>query len=379
MSRRPFPHDRPARIAYNNAMPFILLHTGDLHLGKSFRGLPPSRADQRRQDLLGTLQRICATARERKADLLIIAGDLFDRAVPTETLYRETRTALEDAGVPVLVIPGNHDPLEPFSPYLDDRWPKNTRVASAPGWQRIDGLDREIWAFGYTTVDAYQSAWTTFPGCGPEAILALHASCLAPGVGDEGQYYRFVPLEIPTCAYLALGHHHRFNEICDTPTACYCGSPEPLEAQDAEAGAVLVTLNKAVSATLLPLASRRHRAMSLNITGLAADEVYKRALALSAPEDLFTLRLTGLVNPDDPLDAGTLESELAKHAFYARVDDRDLLIPTDAGEHVGVMGALLEIVRNEMTHLTPEHPDFIRLQRAGRYAQLALEGKLGCG
>ncbi len=326
--------------------------------------------------MLETLRRICETAHERYVDLLIIAGDLFDRAIPTAAVRMQARGALADAGVPVLLIPGNHDPLEPGSPYLIDQWPGNVRVAREPGWQSFTIGGREVWAFGYTTADAHLGAWERFPGCAPDAIIALHATCLMPGIGDD-RYYRFRPGEIPNCAYLALGHHHMSALVSPMPRACYSGSPEPLEPQEAESGALLVEIDgDDVMHMLLPMAMRRHREVTIDVTGRRTDEVYKLALASVSHDDLLTVRLTGLLNPDDPLDAGVLEAELEKDVFFARVDDRGLLIPMEVDDTGGVMGALMTIARREIAAVPEDDPQTVVLQRAARYAQLALEGKL---
>lgn len=358
-------------------MAFSILHTADLHLGKSFRGLPPKQADQRRQDLLDTLRHICEIAHERDVDLLIIAGDLFDRPLPTAALRMHARSALADARVPVLLTPGNHDPLDVGSPYLTDQWPANVRVAREPGWQSFNISGREVWGFGYTTADAHQGAWEHFPGCEPDAVIALHATCLLPGLGDEERYFRFRPGEIPNCAYLALGHHHRCAAVSQAPLACYSGAPEPLEPQESESGALLVDIDgETATRMLLPLALRRHREVTVDVTGRRTDEVYKLALAAVSHDDLLAVRLTGLMNPDDPIDAGVLEAELEKDVFFAQVDDSGLLIPEEVDESSGVMGALLAIARREIAAMPPSDPQYAVMQRAARYAQLALEGKL---
>jgi hypothetical protein len=76
------------------------------------------------------------------------------------------------------------------------------------------------------------------------------------------------------------------------------------------------------------------------------------------------------------LDAGVLEAELEKDVFFARVDDRGLLIPMEVDDTGGVMGALMTIARREIAAVPEDDPQTVVLQRAARYAQLALEGKL---
>jgi DNA repair exonuclease SbcCD nuclease subunit len=358
-------------------MSFTLLHTADLHLGKSFRELPPEIAGARRADLVEALQRLCALVQVREADALVIAGDLFDRAVPPPGLLAQVKLHLAAAKVPVVLIPGNHDPLEAGSPYLDPHWPANVIVAREAGWQRLDWAGPETWAFGYTTVDAHHGAWTAFPGCAPDALLLLHAACLAPGMANDAEgYYRFAPKEIPPCAYLALGHYHRPASVAATPPACYPGSPEALEAQEVDAEALLVTLDGA-SATAEPVsvAIRRHRLVTLDVTGLALDAILQRAQAGVQREDLITLTLTGILEPDVPLNTDELAASLG--AYHVKVDDRGLLLPLgEEAEAGGVMGVLREIAAAELAALPADDPQRTRYARAARLARLALEGRL---
>ena len=56
----------------------IIIHTADIHLGASpDPGYPWSR--QRQEDIGNTWKRLIEKVRMEKADLLLIAGDLFHR------------------------------------------------------------------------------------------------------------------------------------------------------------------------------------------------------------------------------------------------------------------------------------------------------------
>jgi exonuclease SbcD len=84
-----------------------ILHTADWHLGKVLFQRPLT-ADQRE-----LLDQVVALARERRPDVVIIAGDLYDRAIPPPeavTALDGLLTELVDGvGVPVLAVSGNHD------------------------------------------------------------------------------------------------------------------------------------------------------------------------------------------------------------------------------------------------------------------------------
>lgn len=87
-----------------------LLHTSDWHLGRLLH--EASLLD----DQAHALDQIVAMAKSEKPDLVVVAGDIYDRALPpveAVSLLDETLARLSlDAGVAVLVIAGNHDSAE---------------------------------------------------------------------------------------------------------------------------------------------------------------------------------------------------------------------------------------------------------------------------
>ena len=83
-----------------------VLHTSDLHLGKRVHGY--SMAEDQRHILDG----IVGIVQERRPDAMVIAGDVYDRAVPTEEAVRMFGDFLERVtaeGCEVYVVAGNHD------------------------------------------------------------------------------------------------------------------------------------------------------------------------------------------------------------------------------------------------------------------------------
>lgn len=86
-----------------------LLHTGDLHIGKTVNGFSMME-DQRH-----ILRQIYEISCGEKADALILAGDIYDRAIPPAeavVLLDQFLTDMAAAGIPVFLISGNHDSPE---------------------------------------------------------------------------------------------------------------------------------------------------------------------------------------------------------------------------------------------------------------------------
>jgi len=110
---------------------FKIIHTADWHLGRTL--LQVSLLEDQRQVIEdGFLLQV----RETRPDLVVIAGDIYDRAVPSPDAVRlldDTLTELTlGIDVPVLAISGNHD--------SEGRVRYASRILSRSGLHVIGGL-----------------------------------------------------------------------------------------------------------------------------------------------------------------------------------------------------------------------------------------------
>ncbi|MER6360864.1 exonuclease SbcCD subunit D [Kitasatospora sp. NPDC001527] len=83
-----------------------LLHTSDWHLGRSFHR--ESLHDAQR----AFLDHLVAVVRDRGVDAVLVAGDVYDRALPgleAVALFDDVLHRLAGLGVPTVFISGNHD------------------------------------------------------------------------------------------------------------------------------------------------------------------------------------------------------------------------------------------------------------------------------
>ncbi|UQA91004.1 exonuclease SbcCD subunit D [Streptomyces halobius] len=83
-----------------------LLHTSDWHLGRSFHRVSLLTAQR------AFLDHLVETVREREVDAVLVAGDIYDRAVPplaAVELFDDALHRLAGLGVPTVMISGNHD------------------------------------------------------------------------------------------------------------------------------------------------------------------------------------------------------------------------------------------------------------------------------
>ncbi|MEC5178867.1 exonuclease SbcCD subunit D [Arthrobacter sp. CG_A4] len=84
----------------------LLLHTSDWHLGRSFHGVGMLEAQRAFVDQLVTF------VRDESVDVVLIAGDVYDRALPgvdVVGLLDDALVRLTGAGAQVVLTSGNHD------------------------------------------------------------------------------------------------------------------------------------------------------------------------------------------------------------------------------------------------------------------------------
>jgi len=96
-----------------------LLHTADWHLGKRFPSFPEADETRLTRARLDVLDRILKAAEMRAVDAVLCAGDLFDEPSPDREWWEPVATKLTAwrARIPVFLLPGNHDPIQPTSVY----------------------------------------------------------------------------------------------------------------------------------------------------------------------------------------------------------------------------------------------------------------------
>lgn len=84
--------------------PVLIAHSSDLHIGSMNKDL----------SVLGTVLR---TAHTNRADILVLAGDIFDHNRVPLAVLDEAARMMADATLQVVILPGNHDCLVPDSVY----------------------------------------------------------------------------------------------------------------------------------------------------------------------------------------------------------------------------------------------------------------------
>lgn len=206
--------------------PLRFLHAADLHLGLGC-GPTDSIRHSRRRAAMEAFLTLLDQAAVQQVHLVLLAGDLLEEAVLQAQDKRILRSALESCPCPVVLLPGNHDPMQSGSLYLDRAfWPEST-LCLGTEWMGIvfPKLRLRLWGAGFATRRQNQSLlpagsvsdWLSEPQSSEEDwcdIGMLHGEVTSSGVSA---YNPIRPQDLARTGldYVALGHIHKPSGLCD--------------------------------------------------------------------------------------------------------------------------------------------------------------------
>ena len=214
-----------------------IIHTSDLHLDACLAAsrFPSAFANRRRQILREVFQGILRRAMEWPADLVLIAGDLYERERVTRDTLEFLKASLESvAPVPVFIAAGHHDAATPASPYVTDAWPDHVHVFSEPRWRShtLEAAGLTVHGFGFNAPELALNPFGALriPRDGHTHVAVGYGSEIGTQAPGEGAFASFSLADATpeSLAYLALGSSHTMRIFRDkgNPRAAYSGTPE---------------------------------------------------------------------------------------------------------------------------------------------------------
>lgn len=290
------------------------IHTADIHWGM----VPDSDrpwGKKREQAIRLTFQAIVEEAREQRADLLLISGDLFHRQPLARDLKEVNYLFSTIPGTRVVIIAGNHDRVRRSSALLSFNWSPNVTYLMDEDLSSVyfEDLNTEVFGFSYHTPEILEdkTAQFTIPNNRRNKILMLH--------GGDAKHLPFDKNAVAAMpfSYIALGHIHKPAVLIENRMA-YSGSPEPLDLTETGAhgfyvgeiddisGHVKSLEFKSVSqAQYIPLVvSVTPATTNLELSQLIGDEIRKRGAA-----NIYRFRIRGMRDPDVEFDLELLSGQ----------------------------------------------------------------------
>mgnify|MGYP001800048236 FL=1 len=343
-----------------------VLHLSDIHMGSGFaHGClnPETGMNTRLEDFVATLGRCVDRAIASPADLVLFGGDAFPDATPpplVQQAFASQFRRLADANIPTVLLVGNHDQyaqgqggaslciyrtLGVPGVIVGDRLETHTiQTANGPvqvitlPWLTPSTLLTRPEMEGLSMAEVSQQLLdrlrvalegeirrldSTVP-----TILLAHLMTDTATFGAErflavGRGFN-VPMALlarPCFDYVALGHVHRHQVLCESPPVVYPGSIERVDFSEADEakGYVWATVKKqATQVEFCPLPVRPFRTVTVDLT--ATDDPQAKLLRAIAKHDLqdAVVRLLYSLRPDqvDVVDNAAIFAALATAHTY---------------------------------------------------------------
>ena len=229
-----------------------ILHTADWHVGRSFGQFEPDDARKLARDRLTVVDRILGLAAQYDVQAVLCAGDLFDSPDPGEPWWGGLAEKLRRRSTwtcPVVLLPGNHDPLTSDSVYSKTHpfrrdLPDWVRVVDREDFQLELSQDAIVYAAPCRSTAGDKDLALSLPerGHGDTRVRIglVHGSTFdMTGYATNFPVSREAP-EKRGLDYLAIGEWHSFREIPEGSVApiVYPSAPEPTSFKEHDAGYV---------------------------------------------------------------------------------------------------------------------------------------------
>ena len=343
-----------------------LLHLSDIHMGSGFNHghtNPETGLNTRLEDFVTTLSRCIDRALDEPVDLVLFGGDAFPDATPpplVQQAFAQQFQRLVNANIPTILLVGNHDQHsqgmggaslciyrtlgvpgiivgDTLATHRVDTQAGKVQIITLP-WLTHSTLltrpDTEGLSLGEVNELMIDRLRVALEGeirqLDPDipSILLAHLMTDTARYGAEkflavGKGFT-VPMALlarPCFDYVALGHVHKHQILCQDPPVVYPGSIERVDFSEEkeDKGFVLTEIKPSeVSVEFCPLPVRPFRTIEIDISGIDTPQQYLEETLAKATINDAVVRLVYKLNPVqiDQIDQASLHQLLSQAHTY---------------------------------------------------------------
>lgn len=313
-----------------------IIHCADLHLDSKLEAnLSKEKAKQRKGEILNTFVRMIDYAEKENVEIILIAGDLFDRNNISATASNTVKNAIySHPGIRFYYLKGNHDSAWIFNnpedipenlKVFDDHW---TSYHEADGRITISGVELLSSNAGsiYNTLVLDNSTFNIVLLHGQEAGSTSKSK-------DKTEVINIKALKNKAIDYLALGHIHapKTERLDARGVYCYPGCLDGRGFDECgEHGFMVLDVDTdtlKLSYEFIPFASRKLYTIECDVSGCisSAEMISKVDEALGSTDctgnDLIKIVLKGSVDIDCEKDPDYILSAFSDRYFFAKLYD----------------------------------------------------------
>lgn len=306
-----------------------VIHCADLHIdSKMESNFTREQAKERKQEILQTYERMVEYAVNNEVDVVILAGDLFDKSdVGKRARNRVLEPIITNPSIDFLYLRGNHDNVDILAG-LEEK-PENLKLFNREEWTKYEygdvviagiEIDKENNGTIYNRLILDKSKIN---------IVTLHGQESKYG-SDKTEIVNISELKNHYIDYLALGHihQHKRERLDDRGVWCYSGCLEGRGFDECGTkGFVLLDINDGqVTDSFIPFSTREFHEIEVDISGvngvLSDSEIVAkmREKADKIPgKDIVKFILTGKIDLDTDIDFMRINREFENKFYFMKI------------------------------------------------------------
>lgn len=372
-----------------------ILQISDVHLACAFSGVKSQKVrNMLRSEQREVLRESLLPARDGRADVVVVPGDLFEHnSVDYDTIRFVQKEFASVSPLPVFVAPGNHDPYVRGSYYLSVPWPENVHIFTGHQFKPIQLASGNATVYGIANTGTSDTGnpLSGFRTDGPGIHVGiLHGSCVdgLPANFQDVQCLPFIAEDLRKAGfhYVAVGHYHSFQCMPNSkqPVACYAGSltSTGFDEEGVKCSLLVTVCHSRVVIESTPTKHRQFKSRTLNI-GFAetTEDIVDALKALSAdiPDgSLLRVKLIGEIAPGLNIRSDDLQQRVKGMFYYLDIDTTGLSTSYNfeaITKEDTVAGHLVRQINERLATLPEDSNERELLLRARIYALDALSGR----
>lgn len=263
---------------------FRFLHAADIHIDSPLHGLSRYEGlpeQEVRGATRAAFDNLVQCALDEAVDFVLIAGDLFDgewRDMGTGLYFARAIGRLDQAGIPVFLLAGNHDAESVITKSLP--WPPNVRLfgTKRPETHILADLGIAIHGQSFPTPAVTDNLVLAYPDA---AAHHFNIGMLHTALAGRKGHAAYAPCSLDDLRskcydYWALGHVHEHEIVCEEPHVVFPGNTQGRTIREAgPKGAVLVSVEdgRVTAVDRVELDVLRWAVVEVDCTDASADAV----------------------------------------------------------------------------------------------------------
>ncbi len=330
-----------------------IIHCADIHLDSVLTtNLTKQQANERRNELLLTFTKMAAYAYANDVQVIIIAGDLFDKG----QVSAYTRDILIDCinsypKIDFLYLRGNHDESSLLRSL--DVIPENLKLFN-DDWTTYTYGNTVITGAEMTEENKLHLYDTLVLDSNNVNIAILHGASAQSEYTADDITINIGALRNKNIDYLALGHYHAYseNELDARGKYVYSGCLEGrgYDEKGVKGFVLIDTYNNRVNHQFVPFAKRTLHSLNIDASNMISTSDVNAAIMVAIEEikrdDLIEIILKGKVSIEADWNLSYLEQKFQEEYYAFRLRDKTTLDinPDDYRYDISLKGEFIRLV-----------------------------------